>query len=493
MKEQNSLLTEIELDDVLDDSGIDENDVRNYDFMLCVHIACSTKGSEERFDFYKRIIGSREFADIVNIVDWTTSFYEYKFFGLLESSNFSSYVNNVIDMLETFHQFEVSGVKIYTNFGDFVRQYVGSHELLAVFGIKREQVSIRSAVSFVWKIFNTFGKNFSFQVNYMTAFSEYDLSRDEFNKMYSNNTLFLIKTEAISENNLRGFYEAVIGRHIEMNEWFHLLTMEMNARLAIQDAKTKNALGFDYIEDNAEKRDVVYFGGYHNYVKDNSVLLPNIWFLKASGFYDGIAVVRRPTDGKYVYIDVDGKPIFKAAFVEATAFTGDYAIIKREKQPSYNIITKSFKLLSNEWYDLISQSDVYNLGFHASYALVLKIINGNKRWNYIGIDGKLVSDEWFDRAEEGVSSTPDGMFMMVEKNRKVRIFNMENGYLSDVWFNSVWFNEDCKRHDRDDFFVVYNDKEEYDVLDRHGNFVYGWCKNNKKIDDLLYYKCIQVY
>lgn len=70
---------------------------------------------------------------------------------------------------------------------------------------------------------------------------------------------------------------------------------------------------------------------------------------------------------------------------------------------------------------------------------------------------------------------------------------MENGYLSDVWFNSVWFNEDCKMHDRDDFFVVYNDKEEYDVLDRHGNFVYGWCRNNKKIDDLLYYKCIQVY
>ena len=154
-------------------------------------------------------------------------------------------------------------------------------------------------------------------------------------------------------------------------------------------------------------------------------------------------------DGKFVCseitilreVDMSGVEVFD----EASSFSEGHAVVRKGNK--FNHIGTDGKLLSEEWWD-------YTYSFCEGYALVEK---GDK-YNHIGTDGKLLSTEWWDYAY----SFCEG-YALVEKDGKYNHIGIDGKLLSDEWFD--YMSRYC-----DGFFVVCNDQK-YNYIDIDGKLL----------------------
>ena len=99
------------------------------------------------------------------------------------------------------------------------------------------------------------------------------------------------------------------------------------------------------------------------------------WFQNIGYFYDGVAVVRMP-NGKWNYINKDGKFLSDVWFDEFSRFLGGFARVKVDGK--YNYIDKDGNLLSDVWFD-------WGSDFTDGFAMV-KI---NRLWRVVDTKGGL--------------------------------------------------------------------------------------------------------
>ena len=88
----------------------------------------------------------------------------------------------------------------------------------------------------------------------------------------------------------------------------------------------------------------------------------------------------------------------------------------------YNFINIEGQVLSKQWFDAAGD-------FHEGFA----IVELNGKWNFINTEGQIAFNQWFDRAynfNEGVA----GVYL----NGKYNFINTEGQLLSKQWFDSVW-------------------------------------------------------
>ena len=131
------------------------------------------------------------------------------------------------------------------------------------------------------------------------------------------------------------------------------------------------------------------------------------------------------------------------AFDCAGYFHNGYAWV--EKCDKYNHIGTDGKLVSEDWWD-----DVYN--FYGGYSVVHK---GNK-YNHIGTDGKLLSKKWWDYAY----NFHDG-YARVRKGDKYNHIGTDGKLLSDEWWDNAY-------NFHDGYTWVRKDGKEYKI-DTKGN------------------------
>ena len=144
-------------------------------------------------------------------------------------------------------------------------------------------------------------------------------------------------------------------------------------------------------------------------------------------------------DGKFVCseitilheVDMSGVEVFD----EAENFYDGYARVR--KGDKYNHIGTDGKLLSEEWWDDAGY-------FYEGYALVCK----DGKYNHIGTDGKLLSTEWWDNAwdfQEGYS--------VVHKGNKYNHIGTDGKLLSEEWWDDAGgFHNGYAMVERDDKF-----------------------------------------
>ena len=101
-------------------------------------------------------------------------------------------------------------------------------------------------------------------------------------------------------------------------------------------------------------------------------------------------------------------------------FSDGVAIVKLNDK--YNLINREGQLLSNQWFD-------YADDFWDGVATRVKL---NNKYNFINIEGRLLSNQWFDY----VGNFCEG-FASVYLNNKWNFINREGQLLSNQWFDSV--------------------------------------------------------
>ena len=129
-------------------------------------------------------------------------------------------------------------------------------------------------------------------------------------------------------------------------------------------------------------------------------------------------------DGKFVCseitilreVDMSGVAVFN----EVCYFINGYALV--QKDGKYNHIGTDGKLLSEEWWD-----DAWD--FLNGYARVRK----DGKSNHIGTDGKLLSEEWWD----GAYSFSNG-YAKVCKGGKFNHIGTDGNLLSDEWWDGAY-------------------------------------------------------
>ena len=100
-------------------------------------------------------------------------------------------------------------------------------------------------------------------------------------------------------------------------------------------------------------------------------------------FYEGLARVH--VDGKWNFIDTEGKLLSERWFDDAWDFSGGFSVVALNGK--WNHIDTEGNLLSEQWFcDACS--------FHEGFARVE--IDG--KWNFINTEGKLLSEQWYDGA-----------------------------------------------------------------------------------------------
>lgn len=110
---------------------------------------------------------------------------------------------------------------------------------------------------------------------------------------------------------------------------------------------------------------------------------------------DGLRRVKREVDGKYNFINVDGKLIFDEWFYYCNPFNADflkgYALVQVEKD-LYNYINKDGQFLSNEHFNYCTHF------YPGGWAMVMATV-GDKYMhnlhNVIDNQGRVVFNEWF--------------------------------------------------------------------------------------------------
>jgi hypothetical protein len=178
-------------------------------------------------------------------------------------------------------------------------------------------------------------------------------------------------------------------------------------------------------------------------------------------------------------VDENNKLLFNEWFDGFSEQQGLFVRMRRGEQ--WNFLGIDGKPLSEEWFDKVEN---FNTSYewrhrydHDCVAPVMKYINGEEKWNCINQDGEVISEEWFDEI-----ANPDKWVKIipVRKGPKRDIFdydpfpprdgsvwnyiNYQGELLSEQWFDEVEFAWNC------DFARVYR-KHQVNFIDTKGKLL----------------------
>lgn len=179
-------------------------------------------------------------------------------------------------------------------------------------------------------------------------------------------------------------------------------------------------------------------------------------------------------------VDDKNKLLFDEWLDEFSEQQGLFVRIRRGKQ--WNFLGRDGKPLSNQWFDKVED---FNKAYYWKYrdgrsciAPVMMYINGEEKWNCINQDGEVISKEWFDEV-----AYPSGEKIIAVRKGPKRNFlkfdpfpprdgsvwnyiNYKGELLSEQWFEEVefrWLNGVAR---------VYKLKEnKVNLIDTNGNLL----------------------
>lgn len=177
---------------------------------------------------------------------------------------------------------------------------------------------------------------------------------------------------------------------------------------------------FDEVDDFRNGFSKIMLNNQYNFINTNGRIISNTWFDDTSDFVNDFAIVE--LNNKESVIDSDGNLINngKLWFDYVDFFSKD-GFAKVQLDDRYNLLNSKGKLISNTWFDEISD-------FNNNLAIVVL----NDKENYINTNGELVSNTWFDYALDF-----DNGFAPVIINDKFNYINTNGKLLSDTWFDKV--------------------------------------------------------
>lgn len=131
-------------------------------------------------------------------------------------------------------------------------------------------------------------------------------------------------------------------------------------------------------------------------------------------------------------------------------FSDGYTQI-RNCERQYNFIGKDGKILSEQWFDWIS-------GFYDGFAVVGR---ENHQYNYIDKQGKILSKDWF----KWLDYFHDGFARVQRFDDLMNFIDTDGKIISDEWFRYVDY------FDEYGFAVVQRTNGELCKIDKNGNIV----------------------
>ena len=207
----------------------------------------------------------------------------------------------------------------------------------------------------------------------------------------------------------------------EFHDFFKkAMALKVNDRFASVDEFVES---LDSIIDNTPVAESKYKpiqreDGKWNYINDQGKYLSDQWFDNADDFSEGWAIVK--LDDKWNLIDASGKYIVSIWCDWVDRFIDGWAPIKLNDQ--WNFANSKGEYLSNVWFE---DADSFSLGW-ARVAL-------NGKWNFISPNGEYLSNVWFEDADRFSSG-----WASVKLNGKWNFINPNGKYLSNVWFEKAY-------------------------------------------------------
>ena len=172
------------------------------------------------------------------------------------------------------------------------------------------------------------------------------------------------------------------------------------------------------VDENGKCKTVTCRWNHDNGGNDNIMSTDELSILLGVNFYE----VFKPST---VFKEKLEKALSLAKKGDLSGFDDIYSfnkngIVKVELNNKYNLIDVNGKLVSQKWFD-----DIGN--FKNGFALV----ELNDKWNFIDVNGKLVSQKWFDDVLEFKND-----FAIVELNYKWNFIDIYGKLVSQKWFDS---------------------------------------------------------
>ena len=195
--------------------------------------------------------------------------------------------------------------------------------------------------------------------------------------------------------------------------------------------------------------------GYQIQMRNNYDLVFN--------FHNGYAHVVK--NGKWNFIDTNGREVSNTFFRGVHNFKEGMALVSRYcpkdnvnyDDVQYNFINEEGKLISDKWYERAED-------FSCGYACVAEGPISNLKYTFIDKEGKPINNEKYSDAKSF-----DNGFALVRDNRKGNFINTK-GRLKFDWFLEVKMPDEygyrvVKRMDTKDYYFIYN------LVDSRGNLI----------------------
>lgn len=136
---------------------------------------------------------------------------------------------------------------------------------------------------------------------------------------------------------------------------------------------------------------------------------------------DPRSVYRFKTEkGDWVLLNSEGEFVIEMIFNDINERSGD--IITVQSGGKYNFVTLDGKLLSNVWYDNVSDN------FQRGYSLVYK----HKKWNILDKTGNIILPEWYDAINPTIGNMliddkgDKTGFVEIQKGTNINFFDLTN-------------------------------------------------------------------
>ncbi|MFW6246724.1 MAG: hypothetical protein ACOC22_00915 [bacterium] len=170
------------------------------------------------------------------------------------------------------------------------------------------------------------------------------------------------------------------------------------------------------------------------------------------------------------FVDINGHEVFDKYYSVLNSFSNGFAVVgvfdKDFGDYKYNYLDKNNKYLSDIWFD-----EAHNFISHTHpYALVIKYENG-KNLNTINQKGDFLFKNWI--SVDNAFGDTDG-YIAIERKGKLNILDMYGRYVSNIWFDEIWFNK------------TINSKWSNENIFREGEGMYGIGIVLVKINGKLY-------
>lgn len=195
------------------------------------------------------------------------------------------------------------------------------------------------------------------------------------------------------------------------------------------DTKGKRVFGvwFESCSDVVDGACVVTANGLCKIIDINGKQIGDV-YKNAYPFNEGYARVCLDKN-KWNFIDRDGKKLSEEDFAYCNDFHNGCAIVRFSgKSPNmYNYITTEGRILSDDRFSIIKM-------FGDGYGVVgYRDELGKEKYNYIGLDGKLLykKDDWFKKADE----FSKGFGHVVNESDKHNFLKSDGSFITDDWFD----------------------------------------------------------